>query len=825
VAQLATKDMYEGKKTDLQGITTKGFSYHNLGIIDMAEGNGITIDPNNEKYAVIGISIDGTSRNISISQEELLYAYQQETGGQYMALRDGIYGDERSDAIAAVIDKFVNHGSGSIDGLFMHKMDGSMSKIDEQEIYDYYQKVKGATKFKDPEHPTDDEKRIAIETFFDNNAIYKKSPQVQKEVSSAVKDAIANSYDGGSSSYITGLYVKNNFGDYTEVSVDDMFDWYENNGGVFSDPDPANYTPAERKAAVSAFLAGNDIYKLEDPGPRSTTALAEIINREIVKQFGKDFAGVVKATPDGELNFQRPGSTITLFDPQVTFDAVSKGFGLKGGASTAGAVTNRKISDLFPPGISFQDLATFDPNTLSNVITLRINDVEITVKEDDTIGSFMTKLNGSNAGVTLSYTGSTNSFTLTSKLEGTANAINMDMRLPTTQVFFATVFGMDSSTRTEAKNFIGIINGEEYIRQSNSFTHEGMTYTFNQTFNVDTANLYVKAPTDSNGKFDPGTEYNEMVTLPGGQLVPRYDMDDEGYLVEIDWTKGGYRSRIVQRNAEGKIDLINSAEFIKADVTKNTDDIVKTVKTFVDEYNDMVTYINDLIKGKRIRKNGAIEYPPLTEEERKALSPEEVKLYDEKAKLGLMANESDLRKVLNDLRTSLYQKVEGVGLTLADIGITTSVNYSDGGTLVVDENKLKAALDRDFDGVVSLFTKSSSIPATEKDSKKLAQRAAENGIAQRLNDILTAAAGTSTGGDKGYLLKKAGMVNDRTQVDNQMTKQLNDYDKKIDKLLERWYRQENNYYMMFARMETAMSKLQAQQNSLAQIMAASGGGK
>jgi len=40
-------------------------------------------------------------------------------------------------------------------------------------------------------------------------------------------------------------------------------------------------------------------------------------------------------------------------------------------------------------------------------------------------------------------------------------------------------------------------------------------------------------------------------------------------------------------------------------------------------------------------------------------------------------------------------------------------------------------------------------------------------------------------------------------------------------LLERWYRQEQNYYAMFARMETAMSKLQAQQNSLSQIMAQS----
>jgi flagellar hook-associated protein 2 len=257
-------------------------------------------------------------------------------------------------------------------------------------------------------------------------------------------------------------------------------------------------------------------------------------------------------------------------------------------------------------------------------------------------------------------------------------------------------------------------------------------------------------------------------------------------------------------------------------VTKNTADIVTKIKNFIDEYNTIVTHLNDLIKGKVIRKNGAIEYPPLTEEERKALSAEEVKLYEEKAKSGIMANDSQLRKILNDMRTAIYQKVEGVGISMSDIGITSSANYMDGGLLVVDETKLKAALDKNYDGVVSLFTKASSIPYSDK--KNSDKRAAESGIAQRLNDIFTAAAGTSAGGEKGYLLEKAGMVNDRTQADNAITKQLNDYDKKIDKMLERWYRQEQNYYMMFARMETAMSKLQAQQNSLAQIMAAGAGG-
>ena len=100
------------------------------------------------------------------------------------------------------------------------------------------------------------------------------------------------------------------------------------------------------------------------------------------------------------------------------------------------------------------------------------------------------------------------------------------------------------------------------------------------------------------------------------------------------------------------------------------------------------------------------------------------------------------------------------------------------------------------------------------------KRYAESGIAQRLNDIFNNAVSTTGAKEnKGYLLRKAGTINDLTQFDNTIQTQINGYDKKIQTLMERWYRQENAYYAMFARMETAMSKLQSQQNSLAQIMA------
>jgi flagellar hook-associated protein 2 len=773
VAQLATKDTYVGSNmTSLQGITTKGLDYYKLGIVDSPNGTGVGY-AEDIKWAVFGVSIDGTSKTISISPAELKQAYESETGGQYKALS----GVDRTDAIDAV-------KAGTANGLFMRREDGSIGEINEGEIVKWYQNLKGSNKFNDPDHPTAAEKDLAIDVFFANNAIYKKEDKVALSGTEQA-NAIQNIINGGNTS---GLSLRKSDGSYVAVDKNVINDWYLSNGGNFVGATP---TDAEQETAINDYFASNDIYK--DPSPRSSTALADLISEKIRQSFGNSFSNVVTATSNGELKFEKKGSTITLFD-QVGFDAVGKGMGLSGGASTAGAVTNRKLTE-------FVDGSFFD-----NVGALVINGVNIKLTRDDTIGTLMTKINGSEAGVTLSYTNSTGSFTLASKQEGTANIIKMGSEA--TAMFFGEFGIARGDGYSAAKNFVGVINGEEYIRQSNSFTHEGMTFTFNETFN---ASMVQDGFVLAGVQGDPNNPYSGYEVDP----ATGFALDGNGNPIP---------NMVIKRDSSGNIEY-DPAASIKIDVTKNTADIVTGIKGFVEEYNKLVTHINDLIKGQRVYKKGSgLEYPPLTDDERKAMSKEEAALYDDKAKQGLLGNDSDLRKLLNEMRSALYQKVEGVGLTMADIGITTSANYMDGGTLVIDENKLKAALDKDYDGVVSLFTKSSSVPAS--DRANAGKRFSESGIGQRLNDILNDAAGTTATsgktGEKGYLLKKAGMVNDATFVDNPMTKKIGDYDKKIDQLLERWYRQENAYYMMFARMETAMSKLQSQQNSLAQIMAAGG---
>ncbi|MDR0305276.1 MAG: flagellar filament capping protein FliD [Chitinispirillales bacterium] len=317
-----------------------------------------------------------------------------------------------------------------------------------------------------------------------------------------------------------------------------------------------------------------------------------------------------------------------------------------------------------------------------------------------------------------------------------------------------------AGSRTEGKNLIAVINGDEFMRQSNTFTYEGMTYTFHNTFNV--------------------------------------TFDTDGF-----------------RDIDGKINITDASDEIKIEVNKNTDEIISSIREFVDEYNKIIDHLNNLLNQKNDR-----DYRPLTDDEKKAMSEDEIKAWEERAKLGIMANDTDLRRLLDQMRAAIYEKVDGVGLSMSEIGIGTSANWKDGGRLEINEEKLRAALENRYDDVVNLFTKQSEIGYSDSNR---GQRYKENGIAQRLNDIFNDAARTTRDGfnRKGYLLEKAGAVGDASVVNNQLSKQIDDYDKRIAVLLDRWRRQENTYYQMFARMETAMSKLNAQQSKLAGLM---GGG-
>ena len=74
------------------------------------------------------------------------------------------------------------------------------------------------------------------------------------------------------------------------------------------------------------------------------------------------------------------------------------------------------------------------------------------------------------------------------------------------------------------------------------------------------------------------------------------------------------------------------------------------------------------------------------------------------AKKGTLRRDSTLSSLLTKMRTSIYSSVSDTSFgSLDKIGISTTSNYLEGGKLEIDEEKLRAAIEEDPNGIYNLF--------------------------------------------------------------------------------------------------------------------------
>ncbi|PYG89127.1 flagellar hook-associated protein 2 [Ruminiclostridium sufflavum DSM 19573] len=299
------------------------------------------------------------------------------------------------------------------------------------------------------------------------------------------------------------------------------------------------------------------------------------------------------------------------------------------------------------------------------------------------------------------------------------------------------------------------------------------------------------------------------VTLSDGTKIVRstnsFTYDGITYNIKQDYTAG---TDAVTGEVKEPIEAT-----ITADITKTYD----YIKGFVDKYNELIEKFNSKLNEDKYRN-----YTPLTDDQKAEMTDEQIEKWEEKAKSGLLKNDSILSGILSDLRNTLYDTVEGAGISLSSIGITTSSDYTKNGKLEINEDKLKDALANKSEQIKRLFTKSSDITyysLLDSPSGK-DQRYKESGIAQRFSDIIQDAIRTSTDKDgrKGTLLEKAGITGDRSEYTNLLFKEMLGFEEAIDEMNERLDSKEDALYAKFTAMESALSKLNEQQSNLASLL-------
>jgi len=238
----------------------------------------------------------------------------------------------------------------------------------------------------------------------------------------------------------------------------------------------------------------------------------------------------------------------------------------------------------------------------------------------------------------------------------------------------------------------------------------------------------------------------------------------------------------------------------KSDVTAVKDKVVN----FINDYNKLMEKLNTLTTEKRNRN-----YMPLTDEQKKEMSENEIKLWDERVKKGQLYKDSDVSRIANSMKSAMRGIVSGVDGNLEKFGIKPVSDYqgTKNGTYTIDETKFTEALENNSEEVMKLFI--NTPPSVEGMSDQ--EKYSKTGIAQRLKSILYNETVTTSS----VLIKKAGVEGSASVANNELTKSIEKYEKKMLDMEKDFSRREQQLYSKWATIESMMNKLNSQQSYLA----------
>ena len=233
---------------------------------------------------------------------------------------------------------------------------------------------------------------------------------------------------------------------------------------------------------------------------------------------------------------------------------------------------------------------------------------------------------------------------------------------------------------------------------------------------------------------------------------------------------------------------------INVTVTNDKDSVYDSIKEFISEYNSILKELNTSYNAA-----SAKSYAVLTDEQKKAMSDSEVEKWETKIKDSLLRRDPMVGNLISSMRNTMMETFtasDGKKYSLGILGISTSGDYAEGGLLHIrgdeddaeycdETNKLKEMLDTNPDIVAEVLTHFTA---------KLYE-------------------------DFGNKMQSSSMSSALTFYnDKEMASQLSDYKVQIKNWESKLNKMEDKYYSQFSAMETAMAKLQQQQNSLSNYL-------
>lgn len=484
--------------------------------------------------------------------------------------------------------------------------------------------------------------------------------------------------------------------------------YYDSKGQTGNEAILAEYKELKTAAYRKSYnLADNEIVSDEqlEKFNYSNEQAAKDKNAASIKEALKGVAGYT---------FNFDGTYVTAADSNgnsVDFSMTS----VEGG--TLG-LTKASASNKISSGSTLSDLG-FKPEA-DGTYKLNINGTEISLDKKSTISSMMSAVNKSAAGVTMTYSSLTNSFTLESKELGGAGKVEVG------DTSLGRSLGLvdDNGTvgASEGQNAIFEINGQEVYLNDNTYTLDGNTFTFNDNMTI-----------------------------------------GETYTVNI---------------------------------AKDSTTVKDALKKFVESYNKLIDDVYGYIGKSPAKDDDGNTYEPLTDAEKEEMSEDEITKWEEKAKQGVLYNDSTVSTVMSQMRSALYTSVtldDGSKFGIYNLGIKTSSEWSKHGKLQIDENAFDKAFENNEDAIIKLFTDS------------------DTGMMKKLNSVIDGAVKSSGAANtRGTLVRKAGKADSSVTTDSTIYKEMVKMQDRLKELQDRYDTKEEYWWKVFTNMETAMADLNSQ---------------
>jgi len=484
--------------------------------------------------------------------------------------------------------------------------------------------------------------------------------------------------------------------------------YYDSKGQTGNEAILAEYKGLKTAAYRKSYnLAENEIVSDEqlEKFNYSNEQAAKDKNAASIKEALKGVAGYT---------FNFDGTYVTAADSNgnsVDFSMTS----VEGG--TLG-LTKASASNKISSGSTLSDLG-FKPEA-DGTYKLNINGTEISLDKKSTISSMMSAVNKSAAGVTMTYSSLTNSFTLESKEFGGTGKVEVG------DTSLGRSLGLvdDNGTvgASEGQNAIFEINGQEVYLNDNTYTLDGNTFTFNDNMTI-----------------------------------------GETYTVNI---------------------------------AKDSTTVKDALKKFVESYNKLIDDVYGYIGKSPAKDDDGNTYEPLTNAEKDEMSEDEITKWEEKAKQGVLYNDSTVSTVMSQMRSALYTSVtldDGSKFGIYNLGIKTSSEWSEHGKLQIDENAFDKAFENNEDAIIKLFTDS------------------DTGMMKKLNSVIDGAVKSSGAANtRGTLVRKAGKADSSVTTDSTIYKEMVKMQDRLKELQDRYDTKEEYWWKVFTNMETAMADLNSQ---------------